>query len=51
MFNLLDKMYIKRFCLPVNSNLELYEKGIDKVPDCVCGHYNHIACVFQGKDR
>jgi hypothetical protein len=27
MLNLLDKMFIKRFCLPVNSDIDSYENG------------------------
>ena len=49
--SLLDTMFIKRFCLPINTNIEKYENGEINVSSCVCGHYNHIACVFQGKDR
>jgi len=48
MEQLLDKMYAKRFCLPVNYT---YENNSNH--DCICMGYNHIACVFQakGKDR
>jgi hypothetical protein len=51
MFHILDKMFVKRFCLPSNSDIELYENGIDIVPQCVCGHYNHVSCVLKGKGR
>ena len=51
MFNLLDRMFIKRFCLPVDSDIESYENGDDCVSPCVCGHYNHISCVLQGKGK
>jgi hypothetical protein len=50
MLNLLDTMFIKRFCLPVNSNIDLYETGKNNISSCVCGHYNHIACILQGTD-
>jgi hypothetical protein len=49
MQNLLDTMFIKRFCLPMNANIECYENGIDTVPACVCGQYNHVSCILQGK--
>jgi len=49
MLNLLDTMFIKRFCLPINSDIDSYENGKLNVPSCVCGTYNHIACVLQGK--
>ena len=51
MLSLLDMMFIKRFCLPVNSNINLYETRQNTVPSCVCGHYNHIACILQGDER
>lgn len=47
MFSLLDKMFMKRFCLPANSNIHDYERGNRNVNDCLCGHYNHVACVFN----
>ena len=49
MTNILDKMFIKRFCLPINSDISLYENGYKKINPCLCGHYNHVACVLQGK--
>ncbi len=51
MDSLFDTMFIKRFCLPNNTNIEKYENGEQQIPSCICGHYNHIACVFRGKDR
>jgi hypothetical protein len=48
---ILDKMYLKRFCLPVDSDIDLYESGINNVSPCMCGHYNHVSCIFQGKGR
>ena len=47
--SLLDTMFIKRFCLPSNTNIEKYENFEGKITTCVCSHYNHIACVFEGK--
>jgi hypothetical protein len=51
MNTLLDTMFIKRFCLPSNSDIQLYENGIENVSTCMCGHYNHVSCVLQGKGR
>ena len=51
MMNLIDTMFLKRFCLPTNSNIELYEKGHEHVSACVCGTYNHVSCILQGKGR
>lgn len=49
MTSLLEKMFIKRFCLPVDSNIELYERGEININSCICGHYNHVSCVLPGK--
>ena len=51
MNTLLDTMFIKRFCLPSNSDLELYESGKRTISSCVCGNYNHVSCVLQGKGK
>jgi len=48
---LLDTMFIKRFCLPYDSDINLYENGECNVSSYVCGHYNHISCLLQGKWR
>jgi cytidine deaminase len=50
MNNLLDNMFIKRFCLPSNIDIESYKNGKQNLSQCVCGNHNHIACVLQGKD-
>jgi hypothetical protein len=52
-FTILDKMFLKRFCLPSTSNIENYETGKNTVKTCTCGNgnYNHIACVIKGKER
>lgn len=47
MLNLQDKLFMKRFCLPVNSDIDLYENGLNNVNVCLCGHYNHVACILQ----
>jgi hypothetical protein len=49
MNTLLDKMFIKRFCLPVDSDINLYETGALNINSCLCGVYNHVSCVLQGK--
>ena len=48
MSNLLENMF-KRFCLPKNSDVQLYENGNMNVSSCVCGNYNHVSCCFRGK--
>lgn len=48
---ILDSMFIKRFCLPSNVDISDYENGKHQITACLCGNYNHAACVLQGKDR
>ena len=50
MESLLDIMFIKRFCLPSNIDIESYKNGKQDISQCICGNYNHIACILQGKD-
>lgn len=49
MQNLCDTMFIKRFCLPVDTNIELYENGKSNIQQCLCDNYNHISCILQGQ--
>lgn len=49
MLTLLDKMFLKRFCLPYDTNIASYETGKCNVPVGLCGNYNHVSCVLQGK--
>ena len=46
MQNLIDKMFIKRFCLPKDINIENDEFNV-----CNCDNYNHISCIIKGKDH
>jgi cytidine deaminase len=49
MDNILNQMFIKRFCLPVNTDISSYESGIKPILNSTCGNYNHISCVLKGK--
>jgi len=51
MNTLLDDMYKKRFCLPANADITRYEKGNLHINNCLCGSYNHIACVLKAKGK
>ena len=52
MNTLLETMFIKRFCLPHDSDIESYENGnCNNISPCLCGNYNHVSCVLQGKGR
>jgi hypothetical protein len=44
----IDKMFVKRFYLPYNADISKYESGKNTINSCICGHYNHICCVFRG---
>lgn len=46
----IDKLFIKRFCLPYDTNVEIYEKGYMNVSSCLCGDFNHISCVLKGNN-
>ena len=47
--SIFDTLFIKRFCLPANVDISLYEIGDAKITSCLCGNYNHAACILQGK--
>ncbi len=49
MNSLLETMFIKRFCLPYDTDIQSYERGECIISSCICGHYNHVSCVLQGK--
>lgn len=49
--NLLNKMFLKRYCLPINTDVRKYENNDNEriKPKTVCGNYNHISCILKGK--
>lgn len=62
MISILDIMFVKRFCLPSNIELDNSKLSLnqpsadinmsmykDVMLPCVCDRYNHIACVLHGK--
>jgi len=49
LLSLLDTMFIKRFCLPINTNIQSFENGDTKINACRCSSYNHTACIIKGK--
>jgi hypothetical protein len=50
MEKLLNTLFVKRYCLPKNTNTEKYETGQENVLNCNCQRFNHVACVFREKD-
>ena len=51
MTQILDNLFIKRFCLPSGSDVSSYEIGMgnSNISKCLCGDYNHVSCILQGK--
>ena len=52
MNSLIDTLYEKRFCLPSNIDVQtdIIENNHIKINSCLCGNYNHIACILDGKN-
>jgi cytidine deaminase len=48
MCSFIDTMFLKRFCLPHNTNLDDFVNN-NANNKCVCGKYFHASCIFQGK--
>lgn len=48
---LLENLYKKRFCIPTQDSVKDYERGAKQVNECLCGNYNHVACIIKGKER
>jgi cytidine deaminase len=45
--SLFEKLFIKRFCLPANTDVAKYENGDASIKNCICGNYYHVACVVK----
>lgn len=46
MKDIIDTMFLKRFCLPSNTDIS------QSIPSsCLCGNYNHASCILQGKSK
>ncbi len=50
MNTLIDKMCLRRLCLPSNTNIDDLRSGAVKNNRCECGTSHHIACVLQGRE-
>jgi hypothetical protein len=51
MDSVLNTLFIKRFCLPSNVNINDYENGNERIVDsCICGNYNHISCILSASN-
>jgi hypothetical protein len=42
----LETIFIKRFCLPINTDVTLYEKGVANITNGLCGSYYHGCYIF-----
>ena len=49
--SIFDTLFIKRFCLPFDTDISSYETGKPTNIQCVCGNYNHACCILKGKER
>jgi hypothetical protein len=49
MSQILNTLFLKRFCLPSNTDISSFENEGINIPSCLCGNYNHAACILKGK--
>ena len=49
MDKILDTLFMKRFCLPTDVDINSYEDRSYKINSCLCGNYNHVSCILKGK--
>lgn len=47
--NFIEHLFVKRFCLPSNIDLTLCKNEELKINECLCGNYNHVACILSEK--
>jgi hypothetical protein len=46
MNDIINTLFIKRFCLPSDIDIKSYESGENNVPSCLCGNFNHACAIF-----
>jgi len=49
--SIFDTLFIKRFCLPHDTDISSYESDNSNNSLCLCGNYNHACCILKGKER
>lgn len=49
MSQIIDTLFIKRFCLSSNADIASYESGELNIKSCLCGNFNHACCILKGK--
>ena len=49
MTSFVNKLCLKRLCLPFNTDFVQLNSGLIKSNICECGNSHHIACVVIGK--
>ncbi len=47
MDNFLNKLCLRRLCLPSTTDMKDLRSGCVKSPMCDCGNSHHIACTFE----
>ncbi len=45
----IDKLCLRRLCLPANTDVDRLRSGLIKSNMCECGNSHHIACAVEGK--
>lgn len=45
----IDKLCLKRLCLPSNTDINLLRNGIIKYNSCACDTSKHVAACFKEK--
>lgn len=49
MTQILDTLFLIRFCLPSNTDISSFKNGGINVSSCLCGNYHHAACILKGQ--
>ncbi len=44
-----NTLFMKRFCLPTDTDMSSFRINKNVARECVCGNYFHMACAFKGK--
>lgn len=46
---LLDTMFIKRYCLPCNTDINTFINNTNNINNCFFDNFNHISCFLSRK--
>ena len=51
MSQIFDTLFLKRFCLPSNTDMSSLKSVETNMSSCLCGNYNHASCILQSKSK